>query len=244
MSKIVKDKSILLFFLWSLGSVYIMTNFVFNKDFNIFLDDKNMSFVNVLFGGEDYTVPVYANANSFSFPDLVLSGFQSNSGSNSSINSLDEKFKRNYLHYNYKLSTDNELITRDNNSMSLDFPTLNQTEIIGRRSSQSSSHISSPNLTFDSNLGAMLSGIFKPSKTEDKAAVSESNGINSELFIASTDDIASSDPQKTGIDPGGDFDGNPIPVGDGCGFMIILAIIYAGCQWSWLKKSLCAIPGN
>ena len=243
MNEKVKDKSIMLFFLWSLGSIYIMTNLVFNKDFNIFLDDKNMSFVNVLFGSEDYPVPVYANLNLSSFPDLVLSGFQSNSGSNSSINSLDEKFKRNYLHYNYKLSTDNELhITRDNNSLSLDFPTLNQTEIIGRRSSQSSSHISSPNLTFDSNLGAMLSGIFKPSKTEDKAAVSESNGIN-QLF-ASTDNIASSGPQKTGIDPGGDFDGNPIPVGDGWGFMIILAIIYAGWQWSWSKKSPCAIPGN
>lgn len=253
MSQTKNKRSKLLLFIWVGGLIFII-NYLAPVDYiRFFLDDDNTSFLDIFFGDVIYTdnsVPVNTYSNSFgnlnSLPSTVSwsSGASSVSSYSRNNSTIDAKINNHYSDYNNVSITNQPLISEVASSQNAGFPDLDQSGIISHRSGStaSQSNLGLSNLALNGNVGSVLADLFKSKKSsKDKEIATSLDNTPTEFSAFSTETDFSNGPQRIGGSPSGDPTGDPIPVGDGWLFLIVLAVIYVFWKWRRPKNMLCGI---
>jgi len=222
-------KNLRIFYIWGGSYIVLVISYFMTDRFTKFsLSEINTSFINVFYDSDaDYsTSPTDFSTNKWKSGTNVNSNYKTFYENN-------ESAKTNI--YNYTIVNNNLHFRSDGGSNQV----LNISDIM--QSSNLSYHRNNGTNT-SANLGSLdvnlaFAELFLKRNLSENIFDREKQNTNaSSIFtdnatIFSTHNSDADISQKIGIDPEGDPTGAIIPIGDGYGFLILLALVYAGFQW-------------
>jgi len=233
-----KKKNLLIFYIWGFSYIVLVVSYFMTDRFTKFsLSEIDTSFISVLYDSDSD----YYTTSSSNFSTIKWNSGTNVNSSYKTFNENNEKTKTNI--HNYTIGNNNQRFRSDGGSTQF----INISDVM--QSSNLSYHRnngSNTSANFASiDVNAALAGLFLKRNLSENIFVREKQNTNaSSIFTdnATIFSINNSDTevsQKIGIDPEGDPTGAIIPIGDGYGFLILLALVYAGFQWYSIKlKSL------
>ncbi|MDP4237907.1 MAG: hypothetical protein Q8904_00360 [Bacteroidota bacterium] len=228
MNNIIKKNPNLFSFFKLVLLVIVVTYFASN----FFMDKSKASMVEVFFDNKpNYNFISNLKGNTFNSVNL-LSSYQVNSGSNDYSNTSNNFKNLNSRTYTYskaykKLCRE----TQQNNIQVVNFSDLTKISPTSHQNDNSNQPVSTfPNLAINTNVRKVFSSTTKQDNTGEKKNPNDVISLNSDLLIANNNsEVNISDNvtyQQIGVDPSGDPTTDPIPIGDGYSFLLMLVIGY------------------